>query len=361
MGRMKPLEIFKPGTWTALGGQRLAFTEADLAKTAAAYDPKLHEAPLVVGHPTTDGPAYGWVSGVAVADGALVAEPHQVDPAFAELVGAGRFKKRSAAFYPPGHPENPAPNKDVFYLRHVGFLGAQPPAVKGLRPVQFADAAADGLLTVEFGEGDDTPGWLSRLLDRLEARLEALFTAGRAPDSQAKPGDPAATEETPEMPDKNHPKDAALAERERQLAEREAALAAREKAAANGELSAFAEKAIAAGKLLPGEKEGFLAVAALLSTGEATLTFGEGTGAAKVHARGWLERFVEALPKRVEFGEVSADPGGDDALDTDFVAPPGTSVDQKQLALHKRALAYAEKHAVPYTTAVSAVSKETTR
>jgi len=27
----------------------------------------------------------------------------------------------------------------VYYLRHVGFLGAQPPAVKGLRPIELAE------------------------------------------------------------------------------------------------------------------------------------------------------------------------------------------------------------------------------
>ncbi|WP_217994839.1 hypothetical protein [Methylogaea oryzae] len=69
--------------------------------TARAYDPATHEAPIVVGHPAMDAPAYGWVSAVAYADGALSATPDQVDPAFAELVAAGRYKKISASFYAP--------------------------------------------------------------------------------------------------------------------------------------------------------------------------------------------------------------------------------------------------------------------
>ena len=90
---MKSLHIFKPGKHTAVNGHEIHFTEADLIASAKAYDPAKHEAPLVVGHPKMDDPAYGWAKSLAYADGALVATPDQVDPAFAELVGAGRYKK----------------------------------------------------------------------------------------------------------------------------------------------------------------------------------------------------------------------------------------------------------------------------
>ena len=131
------LQIFRAGRHTAMSGAVLDFSDADLAATAAAYDPARSEAPIVVGHPKTDGPAYGWVRSLSFAEGGLEAEPHQVDPAFAELVDAGRFKKISASFFTPDAPNNPVPG--VYYLRHVGFLGAQPPAVKGLRSPEFAD------------------------------------------------------------------------------------------------------------------------------------------------------------------------------------------------------------------------------
>ena len=98
-----------------------------LAEIAATYNKALREAPLTVGHPKDNLPAYGWVAKVYVnAEGNLAIDPEQVDPAFAEMVRAGRFKKRSASFYPPNAPHNPTPGR--WYLRHVGFLGAQPPA-----------------------------------------------------------------------------------------------------------------------------------------------------------------------------------------------------------------------------------------
>jgi hypothetical protein len=144
---MKQLHIFRAGRHQPMQGGALEFREADLAATAAAYDPALGEAPLVVGHPKTDAPAYGWVRALRAEGGDLVAEPHQVEPAFAEMVQAGRFKNISASFYTPNHPSNPKPG--AFYLKHVGFLGAAAPAVKGLRDVAFAADEAD-VVTLEF-------------------------------------------------------------------------------------------------------------------------------------------------------------------------------------------------------------------
>ena len=135
MSKSKPIHIFKAGSHTAMSGATLAFSESDLQATARAYDPSKHEAPLVVGHPRADAPAYGWVKSLAYSENGLQAEPDQVDAQFAELVGTGRFKKISASFYPPESSANPVPG--VYYLRHVGFLGAQPPAVKGLKQVEM--------------------------------------------------------------------------------------------------------------------------------------------------------------------------------------------------------------------------------
>ena len=80
---MKPFELFKAGKHTASGGASLSFSAEDLQAAVAAYDPAVHEAPIVVGHPKDNAPAYGWVKSLAFADGGLEAEPDQVDPAFA--------------------------------------------------------------------------------------------------------------------------------------------------------------------------------------------------------------------------------------------------------------------------------------
>jgi hypothetical protein len=154
------LSIFCVGRHTALSGQSIAFSEADLEATVKAYNPALHEAPLVVGHPKVDAPAYGWVKGLSFSEGQLAAEPHQVDAAFQEIVNSGKFKKISASFYLPDAPQNPVPG--VYYLKHVGFLGAAAPAVKGLKNASFA-ANEEGV--VSFGDlGDEAVADLFRNL-----------------------------------------------------------------------------------------------------------------------------------------------------------------------------------------------------
>jgi len=58
---LDPIEVFFPGRHQPAQGEPVTFTEADLRRAAEVYDPALHRAPLVVGHPQTDDPAYGHV------------------------------------------------------------------------------------------------------------------------------------------------------------------------------------------------------------------------------------------------------------------------------------------------------------
>ena len=80
---MDRIEIFKAGTHTDSHGTTLTFSEADLAAMAGAYDPAISEAPIVVGHPSADAPAYGWIKSLSEKGGKLLAQPDQVDPTFA--------------------------------------------------------------------------------------------------------------------------------------------------------------------------------------------------------------------------------------------------------------------------------------
>jgi len=90
---------------------------------------------------------------------------------FAEMVKNGAFKKISASFYTPDSASNPVPG--VFYLRHVGFLGAEPPAVKGLRAPEFSDAA-EGV--VEFSELEFN-GYDDLAIAKLFRRIREWFIA----------------------------------------------------------------------------------------------------------------------------------------------------------------------------------------
>ena len=180
MSKPRAIEVFKPGRHTASNGKTINFTLRDLQQIVSSYDPSKHEAPLVVGHPKHDAPAYGWTKALRInARDRLEVVPQQLDPQFAELVRKGSYKKRSISVYEPDNPQNPVPG--VYYLRHVGFLGAQAPAVKGLREVEFA---ASGGLTFEFA-ASDLSGRLRGALDKFRELLGQLGEAGESEDAAA--------------------------------------------------------------------------------------------------------------------------------------------------------------------------------
>jgi len=122
------IEIFRGGKQTDSEG-RIHDGDLLIDRAISTFNLKHHEPPVVVGHPKENAPAFGWVENLkeAVVDGAkvLYAKFRQVVPEFEDLVKNGMYKKRSASFYPDGR------------LRHVGFLGATPPAIKGLADIGF--------------------------------------------------------------------------------------------------------------------------------------------------------------------------------------------------------------------------------
>ena len=156
-------EIFRAGKRKDAHGVDVNITVQDLQAAAQAYNANFHEAPLVIGHPTTNAPAFGWVEKLSVNGDVLTADFKQVDDNLVDLVRQGRYKKVSASFYPPTHPSNPV--QGSWYLRHVGFLGAAAPAVKGLSAINFTDDEAD---VVVFSEDVSyTQDTIARFLRRL--------------------------------------------------------------------------------------------------------------------------------------------------------------------------------------------------
>lgn len=367
------IQIFKTGKHTAMSGTALSFTETDLSATAAAYDPAKHEAPIVCGHPSHDAPAYGWIRSLAFADGALEADPAQVDPGFAELVAGGAYKKISASFYTPDSPSNPVPG--VYYLRHVGFLGAQPPAVKGLRNPSFAETE-QGI--VEFGDWDDRT--IARLLRSLRDWMISKY--GKAEADEALPGwdvqsisDSAAQpeqddssssqgfhENKPTKGDEMSAEDKArlfaLEQENTRLKAEQAAFAEAEKKrvadAQHADNAAFAEDLVKQGRLLPAQKDVAVATLDFISCQEKVVEFGEG-GAKKPLIDAFKE-VLKTVPKQVEFAEVGG-PGSHVSAAAEVNAPHGYQVDQSRMDLHVKALSYAEQHKVDYVTAVKAVEK----
>ena len=296
------IEIFKPGTYTSVEGVKMTFSAGDMAELVETYNPVTNPAPLVIGHPGMDDPAYGWTRGLTLASGdVLVAETEQVESSFAESVNAGRYKKISAQFYPRDHPSNPTPGK--LHLKHIGFFGAHPVAVKGLRSASFSEAQQAGCITIEFPTPQEAP----------------------MADDKNKVGELSFAE-----------REAALAKREAAVGQSEADLAAERAATAKQAATArhdanlsFAETQITAGKLLPAGRDELVHVMDTLAT-PGFASFGEGDKAKSPLAivQSW---FGSAKPV-VSFGEFAKDDGAGDAVDPVELGQRASSYAEEQAA-----------------------------
>lgn len=129
------IEVFRAGEHTDSSGNSREWNRGDLEEIVAQYNSKKHEAPVVVGHPKENAPAFGWVEGLKTDGKVLYAKLKQLVPEFIDAVKKGMYKKRSISLYPD------------LTLRHIGFLGAMPPAVKGLADIAFNENNA---ITMEF-------------------------------------------------------------------------------------------------------------------------------------------------------------------------------------------------------------------
>ena len=293
------IEVFRAGTHVDMSGAHVTISDDDLAQTAAQYDKNAMEAPIVVGHPKTDSPAYGWVSGLSVDEsGVLIANIEQLDPEFAEIVKAGRYKHVSASFYAPQSPGNPKPG--TWYLRHVGFLGAQPPAVKGLKPASFADN--DGQYVFSFAADtsrDKTKGKKTMTEEEIKAKEAELAAKEKAIEAKA-------TEfaESAKAAEADR-----LRAKEAELEAREKALEAKAAEARKLENVAFAEKLVKDGKILPRDMEHVVTLMAAISD-TAIVNFAENGESKQISAVEAHKKFLDALPVRIEFSEKSKDPEG---------------------------------------------------
>lgn len=177
-GRYGPIEVFREGRFDPLGGGgSFKVTDAELRSIAASYDGLKAPAPVVIGHPKTDHPAYGWVDSLYVENGVLKANLREVSAEFADTVRSGRYKKVSISVFLPDVSSNPKPGS--YYLRHVGFLGAAAPAVPNLKPVEFSEPeqAVTLIQSAEFSAVNSELDQLRR--EARERELDNLIDEGR--------------------------------------------------------------------------------------------------------------------------------------------------------------------------------------
>lgn len=365
------IEVFKAGTWTDSAGNTRSWSEADLDKIVQTSQGK--EAPAVIGHPRTDSPAWGWVGGVKKEGGSIWVRFRDLVPEFSEMIKKKMFPNRSMALNPD------------YSIRHVGFLGAVPPAVKGLTPIQLSADAP--LAVIEFSDHAWRFRTVGGILGRLREWIIEKFGAEAAdkavpgfeidylktamPEEEIKPStyreeampiteaelDQKLKEQEAQFSAKIASLDEARKKKEEELAKKEAEIKEKEAEIKRKEIQNFCEGLKKEGKFLPAwEKMGVVSFMEQLDAQPAEIEFSEGK---KETPGAFFRRFLSELPKAVEFGEVAAaETGGRMDAGGEFAAPgEKVSVDSDRLDLHRKAVAYQRQNKVSYTEAVRAVSK----
>jgi len=302
-------------------------------------------APMVIGHPKTDAPAYGWIQDLKREGNVLSVKGGNLHDEFAEGVEKGLWPNRSIRI---------GKGADGFYLKHIGFLGAVPPAIEGMDAIY--NAATDDEC-FDYASDSYTPNSLSRMMHRLREFIINKFDVETAdtvfPDyeiesmsehaNQLRDEDkdtptsysqqePTKTGDEP-MPEfsQDQMDEAVAAATAKAKADAEAEFAKKQKeneteltAERNKRLVVEFSKNIATlvdeGKLLPAQAEGMPEFMLHLSDAEeANFEFSAGEEGKeetiKKSPLKWFNDFTKALGKQIDFKE--SDAGNSDGVDGD--------------------------------------------
>jgi hypothetical protein len=346
------IDIFRAGKFHAGTDKECQFTAQDVQQIVDNYDPAQYEAPAVIGHPKHDAPAFAWFSEVRRVGDKLQGKPRQVNAEFEKAVEDGRFKNRSAKVLQTAKG---------WTLRHVGFLGAQLPEVKGLAPIQFG-GEDEKAIEIEFSEETGMTDAEQRTFnERMKAFFSGLFGGETAAKtfSETEVQDISTKAAAAAVNAAIAPLEARLKAQETQFSERETSIAGTE---AKQRADAAILKVKAAGAWVPAfEKMGVPQLFAEMAGREVTIEFSEGGANAVAVKKSPLDimvTFMESLKQIVPSGQIalpgaSAAPRASQGINAGAFAVDGGSV-----RLHQAVLQFAEENKVGYIEASEAVIRK---
>ena len=112
--------FFKTGKFQSMQGDETEYTLQDLQEIEKRYNARQDKASIVIGHPAKgQEKPLGTVESVKIFNDKLFAFVDDVDPKFMKAFKLGAYRCCSVAL-------------QGLNIRHIGFLGACPPAIKGL-------------------------------------------------------------------------------------------------------------------------------------------------------------------------------------------------------------------------------------
>jgi len=369
------IEIFRSGTHTSANGITRTWTDDELDQMVANHSAAT-AVPIVVGHPAHNAPAFGWSAELCRDGNKLLAKFRDINPEFKASVDRGEFRKRSSRIYKT--------DAGTWAVDHVGFLGAQRPAIpldalnySGHASAETYDFVADWtspslwrrlreLLIVKFGIEDADRAVPDYAIQNLEAQarneeaedaaeggaLPNLGTAYTAPQGGSMPFTQADIDAA-----KKAARDEAATEfsaKEQTLKE---LLDIERRKGQSTEFAAAITAAIDAGRLTPAQAEGMCEfMLDLESADTAQFEFSAGNAKVKKTPLVWFQEFMAKLPKQVSMGAEREQ--GFESGSADFTAPGGYAVSVARLDTHNKALDYQRAHpGTDYLVAVAAVNK----
>lgn len=384
-------EIFEGGEQKASNGKIINLSEADLDQVIDNSQGR--DIPLVIGHPKAADPAYGWSNEYMREGLKLFTRSHSFADEFSEAVQHKHFPKRSVSLEPS---ENGG-----LQIRHIGFLGAVPPAVKTLTDIEFEQS--DQSLTFDFSMSADErrevgfsfkniAGYFRRLKNNMiektsleeadklmpEWELDGLEETAR---SIRQPEPPAHTHSFSETTSTDNTGDTTVTpeeiealkqrnvELEADAKKREAKLAQKEKehnfAAAKTAAAELITPLIAEGKLLPANTKGdalvnFMAQLKTLPTNDSTFEFSEGEDdqvkQVEVSLYDFAETLLKSLNPQIKLGREGSEAADEtNSGSSDF---HGHEVDSEKLLFTQKAEALAVDKNISFAAAVSQLSFE---
>ena len=327
-------EIFKTGTHTSDKGIQKDYSLDDLNFIAQSYKPDEDEAPIVIGHPIDNSPAYGWVTSLEVTeDGKLVADApdEKLHPDFLNAVQEGIYKKRSISLTPEGK------------LRHVGFLGGAAPAVKGLADIQFSQPSST---IIEFELDEVIPSASSRAESRDEGS-DSLEPELKLDSFDAIQSQLNSINETMKQMSSNfsETQNNELTAKFNQLSTEINSLKSK---ITKSEFESLLENKLGVGSLTPAIKDKLLAVSNFAVAQNFSADFSQEKFNKDLNVL--LTDLVNSFPKVIHYENFAEKPEFELDKSTDEFA--NYSVDAEAKALHNKALAMSKKENITYLNAV---------
>lgn len=315
-------EIFKTGTHTSDKGVVKDYTLDDLNFIAQSYKPEEDEAPIVIGHPEDNDPAFGWISSLSVSeDGKLLAEAsdEKLHPDFLTSLKEGRYKKRSISLTPEGK------------LRHIGFLGAAKPAVKGLADIQFSSPSSV-IYEFEFEKEEKKPAQTNSDSNKITELSQEINSLKETISSM-----------------KENFSESELNSTKASIDKITSQLNSLQSKISNSDFENLLDEKVDEGTLTPAIKDKVLEVSNFMQAQNFSENFSPSKFQSDVN--NLLISLVNSFPKIIYYDNFAEKPEEDNSFkDDSFI---GMEIDAESKQLHKKALGLMKKENISYLSAVT--------